>query len=236
MTNATKRSLNIPVSERRRRRQKGVEALEFGLFAIMMAPALIWMFTNGMNFLRFNKANDVTRAASLMYIKNTDMTVLGTQEIIRHVAEGLDLQVDDGAAPPSQVLSSTRGSGLIILSQVQRVGNNTCPSGCTNLNQYVFMHRVYIGNKTLHFDEENTVQSALGNPSNASWNSTTGVVSNPHGDPGAQVSGSFANIWGSNGTQPPGDGQIIYVVECYFAGSFGSGPYTGRGIYSRVIM
>src|SRR3954464_5497183 len=104
---------------RRRRSQRGVEAIEFGLFFTMMLPGFVWMFINGMNFIRFNKANDVARAAALMYIKGQDMNVLGTQEILARVAQGLDLEVDDGATPPSQSLSTTRGSGLIILSQVQ---------------------------------------------------------------------------------------------------------------------
>src|SRR5436305_2742134 len=93
---------------RRRRSQRGVEAIEFGLFFVMMLPAFVWMFISGMNFIRSNKANDVARAAALMYIKGQDMTVLGTQEIIARVAQGLDLQVDDGTPPPNQVQSNSR--------------------------------------------------------------------------------------------------------------------------------
>src|SRR5579863_6943918 len=88
---------------RRRRRQKGVEAIEFALFFSLMLPPFIWMFVTGMNFIRFNKANDVARAAALMYVKGQDMTVLGTQEILARVAQGLDLEVDNGVTPPNQV-------------------------------------------------------------------------------------------------------------------------------------
>ena len=226
-------SMKQPVSVRRKLRQKGVEALEFALFATVMAPALIWMFTTGMNFLRFNKANDTTRAAALMYVKGTDMLVLGTQEIIQRLGEGLDLKVDDGAAAPTEAQSYSSGSGLIILSQVQYVGSVTCPSGCTNYGKYVFMHRAYIGNKNLAIDDD-PVSSALGNPSSASWNSTTGIVTNPHGDSGAQVNSSFATTWPTNGGL--GDGQIAYVVEAYFSGTFGTGQFNGNGIYTRIIM
>jgi hypothetical protein len=223
-------TLNVPVSARRKRGQRGIEAIEFGLFAVMMLPPFVWMFINGMNFIRFNKANDVARAAALMYIKGQDMTVLGSQEILARVAEGLNLQVDDGATPPNQVLSNANGSGLVILSQVQYVGPNTCTS-CTNLNKYVFLQRIYAGNTGLQIDGA-AVQSALGNPATALWNATTGAVSSAHTDAGAQLAASFAGLWST----PVGDGQIVYVVECYFSGSFGSGSFNGNGIYTRVFM
>ena len=209
--------LNRTVSERRRRNQKGVEAIEFGLFFIMMLPAFVWMFISGMNFIRFNKANDVARAAALMYVKGQDMTVLGTQEILARVGQGLNLQVDDGNTPPNQQLSNSRGSGLVIVTQVQYVGPNTCTS-CTNLNHYVFLQRVYIGNKSLQFNGS-TVQSALGSPGSAIWSATTGSVTNAYNDTTAQVASSFSSLWNPG----VGDGQIVYVVESFFAGGFGSG-------------
>ena len=223
-------TLRLPVSNRRKLRQRGIEAIEFGLFAVMMFPPFVWMFINGMNFIRFNKANDVARAAALMYIKGQDMTVLGSQEILTRVAEGLNLQVDDGTTPPNQQMSNSRGSGLIVLSQVQYVGPNTCTS-CTNLNKYVFLQRIYAGNKSLQINGT-TVQSALGSPAANLWNPTTGSVTAAHTDAGAQVAANFSSLWSTQ----VGDGQIVYVVECYFSGSFGSGSFNGNGIYARVFM
>ena len=222
--------ISAPVSQRRRRRQRGVEAIEFGLFFTMMLPGFVWMFISGMNFIRFNKANDVARAAALMYIKGQDMTVLGTQEILARVGQGLDLEVDDGATPPTQALSNTRGSGLVVLSQVQFVGPNTC-NNCTNLNKYVFLQRVYVGNRNLAFNGS-SVQSALGDPAAAIWSTTTGAVTNSYTDTRAQVASSFASLW----SPAVGDGQIVYVVESYFAGGFGSGDFGGNGVYARVFM
>jgi hypothetical protein len=223
-------AMRTATSSRRRRSQQGVEGIEFGLFFAMMLPAFVWMFISGMNFIRFNKANDVARATALMYIKGQDMTVLGTQEILARVGQGLDLEVDDGAAPPNQAISTTRGSGLIILSQVQYVGPNTC-NNCTNMNHYVFLQRVYIGNKSLQFNGT-SVASALGNPAAADWSTTTGAVTNVFTDSGARVSSSFAGLWNPG----VGDGQIVYVVESFFAGGFGSGQFGGNGVYARVFM
>ena len=222
--------LNAPVSAGRKRNQRGVEAIEFGLFTIMMMPALIWMFISGMNFLRFNKANDVARAAALMYLKNTDFTVLGSQEIIERLAQGLDLEVDDGAAAPNQVLTNSRGSGLIVLTQVQYVGSNTCAS-CANLNQYVYLQRIYMGNRSLQFNGV-TQLSALGDPVTAILSSSSGLITSPLTDTRARVASSFANLW----SPAVGDGQLVYVVECFFANSFGAGSFGGNGIYTRVFM
>jgi len=219
-----------PVSQRRRRRQKGVEAIEFGLFFIMMLPGFVWMFISGMNFIRFNKANDVARATALMYIKGQDMNVLGTQEIVARVGQGLDLEVDDGTPAPNQVMSNTRGSGLVVLSQVQYVGPNTC-SNCNNLNHYVFLHRVYIGNRSLEFNGT-SVQSALGDPAAAVWSASTGAVTNVYTDTRAQVNSTFGNLW----SPAVGDGQIVYVVESFFSGGFGTGDFGGSGVYARVFM
>ena len=225
-----RQGISAPVSARRRRRQKGVEAIEFGLFFIMMLPGFVWMFISGMNFIRFNKANDVARAAALMYVKGQNMTVLGTQEILARVGQGLDLQVDDGGTPPSQALSNSRGSGLVVLSQVQFVGPNTC-NNCPNLNHYVFLQRVYVGNRSLAFNGTQ-VHSALGNPAVSIWSAATGAVSSAYNHPGAQVSSTFDGLW----SPPVGDGQIVYVVESYFAGGFGTGDFGGNGVYARVFM
>lgn len=223
-------TIRRPVSNRRRRGQRGIEAIEFGLFFVMMLAPFVWMFITGMNFVRYNKANDVVRAAALMYVKGQDLTLLGNQEIIERVAQGLDLEVDNQAAAPNQVISHTQGSGLIVISKVQYVGPNTC-NNCTNTNYYVFAQRIYIGNTSLQFNGS-TVASALGSPSTADWNSTTGAVSNMYTDTGARVASSFTNFW----SPTLGDGQYVYVIEGFFAATFGSGQFGGNGIYARVFM
>ena len=220
--------MRFPISSRRRQSQHGIEAIEFGLLFVFLLPPFMWMFVNGMNFLRFNKSTDVSRSASLMYVKGLDFTYPGTQNIISRVASGLDLQVS--ASTTASGISA--GSGLIIFSTVQYMGPNTC-TACANLNKYVFLNRVYVGNTSLSISGT-TVASALGNPSNTVWSSTTGAVSNIQTDTGAQVAASFSSIWSST----IGDGQIAYVTECFFKpqGGFGNGSFDSNGVYSRVIM
>ena len=90
---------------------------------------------------------------------------------------------------------------------------------------------MYAGNKGLQFNGS-PVQSALGDPATAIWSVATGAVTNVYTDTRAQVDASFANLW----TPPVGDGQIVYVVESFFAGGFGAGDFGGNGVYARVFM
>ena len=220
--------MRFPISFRRRASQHGIEAIEFGLLFVFLLPPFVWMFQNGMNFLRFNKSTDVARSASLLFVKGLDFTLPGNQDIISRVASGLDLQTSSTATANGV----TTGSGLLVFSVVQYVGLTTC-ANCTNRGKYVFLDRIYVGNKTLAISGT-TVASALGSPSNTDWSSTTGVVSNTQTDAGAQV------LSGSTGNLPVsmGDGQIAYVVECFFKtqNGFGTGGFDSNGVYTRVIM
>jgi hypothetical protein len=220
--------MRFPISSRRRKSQHGIEAIEFGLLFVFLLPPFVWMFTNGMNFLRFNKSTDVSRSAALMYVKGLNFSFPGTQNIIARVASGLDLQVS--ASTTANGVGT--GSGLIVFSTVQYIGPNTC-NGCANLNKYVFLNRVYVGNTSLSISGS-TVASALGNPNSSVWNSTTGAVSSSQTNTGAQVAPSFSSVWST----PVGDGQIAYVIECFFKpqGGFGTGSFDSNGVYTRVIM
>ncbi len=222
--------MRFPLSLKRSRTQKGVEAIEFGLLFLFLLPPFIWMFMNGMNFLRFNKTTDVSRSAALLTVKGLDFTLPGNQDIISRVASGLDLQ----NSSTQSANGVTTGSGLLIISTVQYIGPTTCAS-CTNLNKYVFLDQVYVGNKTLAINGA-TVASALGSPNSSLWSSTTGVVSSTQTNTGAQVPST------STGGLPTGmaDGQIAYVIECFFkpqgTDAFGTGAFDSAGVYNRVIM
>ena len=220
--------MNFPISLRRRKNQTGLEAIEFGLLFVFLLPPFMWMFVNGMNFLRFNKTTDVSRSAALLFIKGVDFTLPGNQDIIARVASGLNL-IDSETITAN---GGTTGNGLIILSIVQYIGTTTCTS-CTNLNKYVFLERIYVGNKTLAIGGT-TVASALGDPSTANWSTTTGAVTGTQTSAGAQLASGGASALPT----PMGDSQIAYVVECFFTpqNGFGDGAFDSNGVYNRVIM
>lgn len=213
-----------PVSSRRRRRQGGLEAIEFGLWSLLLMPPFIWMFISGMNFIRYNKAGDVTRSTAMMYIKGVDMTAIGNQRIIARVASGLGLVVESGGA-----LVSNQGNGMVALSKVVFVDPNC---GCTNAGQYVLAQRIYMGNRSL--DIAGTVVDSFAGPvPTALWTASTGNINNYTTDTRARVSSDFTTLWGNS----LGAGQFVYVVESFFkAGTGGAGQFDSNGTYTRVFM
>ena len=220
---------NDRLSDDRRRRQGGVEAIEFAIFFTLTLPMFVWMFINGMNFIILDKVNDVTRAAGLMLIKSQDFTLSGTQEIVARVASGLNLQVGTTGG----VQGTSTGSGLVIISKIQYIGTTTC-SNCTNVSHYVFLSRIYVGNTSLQFNGT-TVASAFGSPNSTLWSTTTGDVSSTQTNTGAQTNAAFGALFGAT---PIADSETVYVVESYFtsASGFGAGQFGAGGAYARVLM
>ena len=215
-------------SLRRRISQRGSQAIEFGLLFVFLLPLFIWMFQSSMNFLRFNKATDVCRSAALLFVKGVDFTLPGNQNIISRVASGLGLQTSSSISSNGV----TTGNALVVFTVVMYVGPNTC-TNCANINKYVFLDRVYVGNTSLTISGT-TVASAIGNPNSTIWSTTTGAVSSTQTNTGAQISTAAASLLPT----PMGDGQIAYVVECFFKPlqGFGTGPFDSNGVYTRVIM
>jgi hypothetical protein len=215
---------------RRKRSQGGTEVVEFLIFFWLTFPALLWMFVTGMDFVYMDKVNDVALAADLMVVKNLDLTLQGTQQIVARVATGLNLVT--GTGPNGN--GAGGGNGLLVISTVQYIGATTC-SGCTNVGKYVFTRRIYIGNKSLQVNGS-SVDSLFGDPAAGLWDSSvTGNVSNNQSNTGAQTNAAFAAMY--NGTPIP-DGQVVYVVESFFKPPFSFGGYAGstNGVYVRALM
>jgi len=212
-------------SARRRRTQGGLEAIEFGLWVLLLMPALVWTFISGMNFVRYVKASDVTRAAAMLYTKGSDMSEVGLQQVLERVASGLDLQVDNNG-----VRANNLGSGLIVLTRIEYVGS-TC--GCSNASQYVMTQRLYIGNRSLVISGS-AVESFAGAAPSSGWNSTSGTVSNYKNNTSAVATSAFSTLWGSS----LADGQYVYVIETFFKSvtSMGSGQFDSSGVYNRIFM
>ena len=89
--------------------------------------------------------------------------------------------------------------------------------GQSSARLWPLTQRIVFGNSNLTTQKTST----LGTPTGATL-STAGIVANPVTDAGAQLSGSaqtyMSNIWQTtaNGQSPLVDGQLTYVVECFF--------------------
>jgi hypothetical protein len=217
----------------RRSRQRGYEILEFGLMAILLVPAFLWVFINGMNMIRLIQCNQVCRDIGNLYIHGVDYTTYQAQQVAATLAQGYGLNIGSSFTGNNAANDGNGGSGLIILSEIMYVGSSACsavPSGttCTNSGKYVYIQRLDFGNKSLLING-NSVASAIGTPSSATINSE-GYVQNYLTDANAVApnAGTYITL---------GDTQVAYVSETFFASpTLSFSAYPGGGITSRVFF
>jgi hypothetical protein len=217
----------------RRSRQRGYEILEFGLMAILLVPAFLWVFINGMNMIRLIQCNQVCRDIGNLYIHGVDYTTYQAQQVAATLAQGYGLNIGSSFTGNNAANDGNGGSGLIILSEIMYVGSSACsavPSGttCTNSGKYVYIQRMDFGNKSLLING-NSVASAIGTPSSATINSE-GYVQNYLTDANAVApnAGTYITL---------GDTQVAYVSETFFASpTLSFSAYPGGGITSRVFF
>jgi hypothetical protein len=218
---------------RRRSRQRGYEILEFGLMAILLVPAFLWVFINGMNMIRLIQCNQICRDIGNLYIHGVDYTTYQAQQVAATLAQGYGLQIGSSYTGSNPANDGNGGNGWIILSEIMYVGTSACsalPSGttCTNSGKYVYIMRADFGNKSLQING-NSLASAIGTPSSATIN-PEGYVANYLTDAHAVApnAGSYITL---------GDTQVAYVAETFFASpTLSFSAYPGGGITSRVFF
>jgi hypothetical protein len=220
----------IPIRRWRREGQNGSEIVEFALLAFFLVPTFLWMFINGMNLIRMNEANQVTRDIGDLYIHGVDYSTYEAQAVAQKLAGGFGLQIGTSFTGNVAANSGNGGNAYIVIAQVMYVGNASCsslPNGttCTNQNKYVFLQYITFGNAALQINGT-TVQSALGTTS-ATVNSS-GLVQNYLTDGGA-----VASTVGSYFQTQLTDGQVAYVAETFFASpDLNFTAYPAGGIHS----
>ena len=142
--------METTASHHRKRKQRGIEMIEFTFAFLFLVPILYGTFSLGMSGMRYIQAAVVCRDAGAMFMRDVDFTQSANQDMLVRIANGMGLQ-------------KTGGNGVVILSQVMLIGDNECQAGglappnCPNNGQTVFIKRVVVGNSTL-------VQSAFGTP------------------------------------------------------------------------
>jgi hypothetical protein len=211
--------------------------IEFALLASLLVPLLLWTFIAGMNLIRVIQSEQICREIGSLYLGGVDFSTYAAESLVVNLAKGYGLNVGAGFAGNVTNMydnDTNGGNGYVVVSQIMYVGSNTCtslPSGtaCTNEGQYVFLQRIDFGNKLLTINGA-TATSALGAPTASQ--TAYGLVENYLTDSGA-VAANFGNLLNS----ALQDGQVIYVVETWFASpdlSFAAPP--GGGMYARIFM
>jgi hypothetical protein len=224
------RSVN-PVRCWRKKGQKGSETMELVLFGwLFLIPTFLWTFVNGVNLIRMNTANEVTRDLGDQYIHGVDYTTYEAQAVAQKLAGGFGLQIGSSFTGNIPNNDANGGNAYVVVAEIMYIGNGSCsslPNGttCTNQNKYVFLQYIDFGNKTLQINGTQ-VASALGTTA-ASINSN-GMVQNYLTDPNA-----VASTVGSYFQTQLTDGQVAYVAETFFASpDLNFSAYPAGGIHS----
>jgi hypothetical protein len=227
----------IRISARRSRMQRGNEMIEFALLSVFLVPLLLWTFIAGMNLIRVIQSQQICRELAGLYIGGLDFSTYTAQSLAVTLAQGYGLNVGTGFASGVTNMynnDTNGGNGYVVVSEIMYVGSSTCaslPSGttCTNENQYVFVQRLDFGNNNLTINGA-TAASAFGVPS--ATETAYGDVENYLTDSGA-VAANFGSFLQSALT----DGQVIYVVETWFASpDLDFAAFPGGGMYARTFM
>ncbi len=222
------------ISARRRKTQRGNEIIEFALFAVFLVPLLLWTFIAGMNLIRLIQAEQICREIGSLYIGGVDFSTYAAQSLVVNLAKGYSLNAGSGFTGNMYDNDANGGNGYVVVSEIMYVGANTCstlPSGtaCTNQGRYVFLQRIDFGNSNLTINGA-AVASSFGNPTASQ--TPFGVVENYLTDSGA-VATNFSSFLNSGLL----DGQVVYVVETWFASpDLGFAAPSGGGMYARVFL
>jgi hypothetical protein len=207
--------------------------MEFALMAILLVPAFLWMFINGMNMIRLIQCNQICRDIGNLYMEGVDFTTYQAQTLAQTLAQGYGLQVGSTYTGSNATNDLNSGNGWIILSEIMYVGPSACSSlpsttTCTNSGKYVYIMRLDFGNAALKINGA-SLASTIGTPSSAAIN-TEGYVSNYLTDANAVATNAASFI-------TLGDTEVAYVAETYFASpTLSFSAYPGGGITSRVFF
>lgn len=196
--------------------QGGSSLVDFAMVSLFLVPILMATISFGFNTSRAIQVTTVTRDAANMYARWVDFSLGPNKNLLVRLAAGLGM-------------TATGGDGVIIFSKVTYIVDTDCTGAgltlaqCTNINQYVILNRITVGNASYK-------SSALGTPS-SSLIGTNGDVSNYLKDTSARAT-NFGSILTLT------SGKFAFVAEGFFKGISWSVPGSNLGnmIYRRYIF
>jgi len=211
----------------RNRKRRGVAMMELALVTggILM-PCLLGVIYIGSEFNRQLQVIQVTRDVGHMWSRKVDFTDAKIIALVPKLAQGLNFQTGSG-------------DGLIVLSKIEYLSTNECPTGCINLNRWVLLQRLNLGNPSL----PDAVSHYLPSPPSQYLNAD-GTVTTPDekNQPGLALSGFNSITMTAAGVNPATNsiiwagypsGTPIYLVESYFKAAPTPGYYWS-GVNTRI--
>lgn len=207
----------------RNRRRLGNTIVEFALCLTVLAPAMLGMFTVGMNLTRNLQVAQVARDAGHMYVRFVDFSLDNKQKILARLARELKMVQDGTLDTPDK-----NGQAVIILTTIYVPTVVDCDAAglplnkCVNIDIPVIANRIVVGNDKLR-------ESVFGTPPNKFLKSK-GNADKP--DILTEAALRATNI----SQLPPLLGsQSAYVSEVYAASPDFDLAMTGTGVYARAI-
>lgn len=180
----------------RKRQQRGNAIVEFALVVTFLMSLIFGTFSIGMTLTKSVQAGIVSRDAGAMFMRYVDFTLTANKELLVRLANDMGM-------------TATGGNGVVIMTQVTKVGSAQCAAGglsaaqCTNSGRNVVVKRVTVGNPSIY-------TSPFGSP-NASIVAIDGTITaaNYLKDASARAD-AFASVMNLN------DGEFAYISEAYF--------------------
>lgn len=205
---------------RRRTSQPGSTIIEFCLSVVFWTTVIMGLATVGLNLIRALQIEQICRDAGHMYSQALDFTQAGNQNLLLLLASGLNITVNGG-------------NGVFVLSTVEYIDTPQCTAGglagnsssCPNLDQYVFIQRVVVGNASL-------LSSPFGTPPAGIIGASGNIASSAYLTNTSDRAAGFSGVLSLTG------GQVAYLTETYFSSpDFAWGSYmSGAGVYDRKIF
>ena len=209
-----------------RKSLRGVSIMEFTLSMVVMVPLLLGTIACGIQLIQTMQTVQLARDAARMYGRGLDFSQPGNKTILGAIGSDLGLHTTD-----------TGGTAVVILSTVKYIDAILCPTGCTNLHQWVFAQRLVIGNPSYRTSNLGSpLTSGLGAVTiDAKGNVSTADQTGNANDRATFSTGGNPFITAGALTDLP-SGTILYVSEAASQG-FKMPPFAGGGmLYSYNVF
>ena len=210
----------------RHRAERGSSILEFSLCLLVLAPALLGMFTVGMNLNRNLQVMQLGRDAGHMFVRGVDFSQDRNQRLLARLGRELKMVRSGTADEPDG-----NGGAVIILTKIHVPTLAECTAAgltapdCVNIGIPTIAQRVVIGNAGLF-------ASSFGAPASGNFHSGGGcqnvdILVKPE-----------LQVTNLAGLPPIPGGQDAFTSEVYAASpDFDlAGAMTGTGVYARAIF
>jgi Flp pilus assembly protein TadG len=172
---------------KRKNKRSGNALIEFAIVtSLVLVPLLLGAAYIGVYLIAAIEVTQLTRDAGHMFARGVDFSTTQNKNMLLHLGSNMNI-------------TTSGGDGVVVLSQIKYLGATECPTGCTNINNAVFVRRLTVGNTSLY-------NSKFGDPGGV--DGASGFVNDYRNNAGAVATGITALL-------SMQDGDEAFVAEGY---------------------